>query len=165
MRFAVALLLVLLAAPANARAEQVSAERLREFMTLAPPAPPGWARSEKPYVSSNPRESIFAVTYSAMDGREFRFGIVFSKERADSQRLLVRNFAQHKAAGIEIVKIKGRDAMAATPDATLKGAVPVYSVVVSPTRIVAITDRSASIDREMLRAMLESVDFDAVARK
>ena len=153
----------LFAAPALA--EKLTVEQLNAYMAVAPAAPEGWTRADRAGNYSSDRASTFSLTYTSADGsKRFLFTIIFSKENADQNRDLLKDARRRDMFGMTLEKIKGRDALAKKPDNKNKS-MATYLVVIAESRSVSITESGGEIDRAILKAFLETADFDAIAKR
>lgn len=150
------------AAPSSA--EKVPEARLKEFASVMPAAPAGFKRNEAMGFYSSDSASSATATYKSDDGKSsFSIVITFSKANAKQNADMMQNASQLKTWGFEVVKVKGRDALARRADNKNKFAA--ILLVVLGERIVSATDSSGTADPAVVKAVFESVDFDAVAKK
>ena len=152
----------LLASPA--RAERLTHEQLHAYFALAPAAPAGWKRADRGAPQSSELTSNLGVTYTSEDGsKRFGFVITFSEDNADHNRTLLRDAKKRDTWGYRLEKIRGRDVLVKkTPEAHASST---YLTVLSDKRLVSIIEFTPGIDRAVLKAFFETIDFDAIARK
>lgn len=152
----------LLASPALA--ERLTHEQLHAYYALAPAAPAGWKRADRGAPHSSDLTSNLGVTYSSEDGgKRFGFVITFSKDHADHNRVLLRDAKKRDTWGYRLEKIKGRDVLVKkTPETHASST---YLTVLSDKRLVAIIEFTPGIERAVLKAFFETIDFEAIARK
>lgn len=159
---AAAAVAILAATPALA--ERLTVEQLNAFMAVAPAAPPGWTRANRAGNYSSDRASTFSVAYTSGEGKRFVFTITFSKENTDQNRELLQDARRREMFGMTLEKIKGRDVLAKKP-ANKNRSIATYLVVIAEKRSVSISESGGEVDRAVLKAFLETVDFDAIAKK
>ena len=149
------------AASAPMRTEaKVDDAQLREFGSLLPEPPAGWSASPFNLSSSNKESKV--SRYYAKGSTTFELAIVFSNASVDDYSNLLQDSGAAAAKDFEIVTILDYPALAALEQKTYR---PDYAVIVSNSRIVAAYPGGGKPDRSDMMALLQAIDFKAVAEK
>jgi hypothetical protein len=153
-----------IAAAAPATAENVPADRLQALADVMPAAPKDFTRQPRLGTYSSASASTATATYEAEDGRAFSIAVIFSAENAKQNRELLKDKAQRDMFGMDAQKIKGRDGLARKA-ANKNASVAVFVVVLSDSRVVSATDAFGTTDPVLLKAVVEAMDLDAIAKR
>lgn len=149
---------------APSSAENVPADKLQALADVMPAAPQGFTRQPRLGTYSSASASTATATYESEDGKGFEFVVTFSADSAKQNREVLKDKSQRDMFGVEPGKVKGRDALVRKAD-NKNASVAVFVVVLSDRRVVSITDSFGNADPAVLRAVLESADFDAIAKR
>ena len=154
-----------LAAPAAspARAENVPAARLQEFMAVMPPAPPGWTRRDAIGTYSSDHASSATAAYTGPKNEYFAIVVTFSRAIAQQNATLLKDAGQRKAFGMDVVTLAGREALARRAENTNRH-IALFLVVLG-TRTVSAVDGTGTADPALVKSVFEKIDFAAVAAK
>ncbi len=148
---------------ATATAEKVPEDKLKDLASVMPAAPQGYARNPALGVYSSDSASSATATYRSSDGKSFSIVVTFSKTNAKQNADMMKNPTQLKTFGYDVTKVKGRDALARKPEN--KNKFSALYLVVLGERVVSATDSTGTADPAIVKAVFESIDFDAVAKK
>lgn len=152
------------AAAAQVSAENVPADKLQALADLMPAAPQGFTRQPRLGTYSSASASTATATYESEDGKGFEFVVTFSADSAKQNREVLKDKSQRDMFGVEPGKVRGRDALVRKAD-NKNASVAVFVVVLSDRRVVSVTDSFGNADPAVLRAVLESADLDAIAKR
>lgn len=163
-RIALTAAFLAIAAATPATAENVPADRLQALADVMPAAPKDFTRQPRLGTYSSASASTATATYEAEDGRAFDIAVIFSAENAKQNRELLKDKAQRDMFGMDAQKIKGRDGLARKA-ANKNASVAVFVVVLSDSRVVSVTDAFGTTDPVLLKAVVEAMDLDAIAKR
>jgi hypothetical protein len=149
--------------PGPARAENVPASRLQEFLAVMPAAPAGWTRREQIGTYSSDHASTATAAYTGPNNAYFTIVVTFSRAIAQQNAALIKDAGARKSMGMDAVTIRGREALARRADNANRH-VALFLVVLG-NRTVSAVDLTGTADPATVRATFEKIDFAAVAAK
>jgi hypothetical protein len=146
------------AAPVEARVEE---SRLKEFAVFLPAAPAGWTAGGAKLATGDEKSSV-TQAYTTPAGESFSVEIVFSNAEASKFQELIDDQKKRTRAGADVADINGREGLTFKTRAVTNAQ---YVVVATPSRTVSITPLFGDMIKPVMRAVFDTIDFEAIASK